>query len=437
MASDSASLYTCLACQVAFHSAGLQRTHYRSDWHRYNLKRKMAELPPVTADNFAQRVLAQQAKQTEEAKKGGFSARCNLCQKTYSSQNAYSSHLSSKKHKDAEAKAAARASDSVPEAAAGTAQKVHSFPLDDSDQAMVTDEPSNAARAQAVAQEREINRALDNAQTEEEVYELLEKKMQMARRLLPEECLFCDTQSATFEDNMAHMAKAHSLFIPDIEYVSDLRGLITYLGEKITVANVCLYCNGRGRTMRNLDAVRSHMLDKGHCMIAYDNEDDILELSDYYDFSTSYPGDKLDSEPRATTAMDTGEPETRLTRTEARAGGIVFDADAAELVLPSGQRLGHRDLKRYYKQRFRAEDTRESVVINRLLTQYAEDGAFASAAHKQANDRALIMNQPKGRWALRQQHSSITAKRRQLEYDARVGAKANKLQRYFRPQVLF
>ncbi|KAJ1982560.1 pre-60S factor rei1 [Dimargaris verticillata] len=437
MASDSANLYTCLACQVAFHSAELQRTHYRSDWHRYNLKRKMAELPPVTADNFAQRVLAQQAKQTEEATKGGFSARCNLCQKAYSSQNAYNSHLSSKKHKDAQAKATAKSSDSVSEEVAGADQKVHDFPLGDNDQAMATDEPNNTARAQAVAQEREINRALDNAQTEEEVYELLEKKMQMARRLSLEECLFCDTHSATFEDNMAHMAQAHSLFIPDVEYVADLRGLITYLGEKITVANVCLYCNGRGRTMRSLDAVRNHMLDKGHCMIAYDNEDDILELSDYYDFSTTYPGDKMEGEPHATAAMNTEEPETRLTLAEARAEGIVFDADAAELVLPSGQRLGHRDLKRYYKQRFRVEDTRESVVINRLLTQYAEDGAFASAAHKQANDRALIMNQPRGRWALRQQHPSIMVKRRQLEYDAKVGAKANKLQKYFRHQILF
>lgn len=48
----SSGLYTCLACQVAFQSADGQRTHYRSDWHRYNLKRKVVNLPPVTFEQF-------------------------------------------------------------------------------------------------------------------------------------------------------------------------------------------------------------------------------------------------------------------------------------------------------------------------------------------------------------------------------------------------
>jgi pre-60S factor REI1 len=48
----SSGLYTCLACQVAFQSAEGQRNHYKSDWHRYNLKRKVVTLPPVTLDQF-------------------------------------------------------------------------------------------------------------------------------------------------------------------------------------------------------------------------------------------------------------------------------------------------------------------------------------------------------------------------------------------------
>ena len=40
-------------------AAELQKAHYKTDWHRYNLKRKVADLPPVTAENFQQRVLAQ------------------------------------------------------------------------------------------------------------------------------------------------------------------------------------------------------------------------------------------------------------------------------------------------------------------------------------------------------------------------------------------
>lgn len=52
-------LYTCITCRVGFANLDLQRGHYKTDWHRYNLKRKVAELPPVTADTFQQKVLAQ------------------------------------------------------------------------------------------------------------------------------------------------------------------------------------------------------------------------------------------------------------------------------------------------------------------------------------------------------------------------------------------
>ena len=55
------SAFTCISCRVAFAEPELQRAHYKTDWHRYNLKRKVAELPPVTAENFQSRVLAQRA----------------------------------------------------------------------------------------------------------------------------------------------------------------------------------------------------------------------------------------------------------------------------------------------------------------------------------------------------------------------------------------
>ncbi len=58
---EDMSSFTCITCRVAFNDADLQRAHYKTDWHRYNLKRKVAELPPVTAENFQQRVLAQRS----------------------------------------------------------------------------------------------------------------------------------------------------------------------------------------------------------------------------------------------------------------------------------------------------------------------------------------------------------------------------------------
>lgn len=45
------------------------------------------------------------------------------------------------------------------------------------------------------------------------------------------DCLFCPHHSSSLMKNVAHMTKVHSFFIPDIEYLSDLKGLIKYLGK--------------------------------------------------------------------------------------------------------------------------------------------------------------------------------------------------------------
>ena len=69
------NLYTCLSCQVAFKNPQDQRTHMRSDWHRYNLKRKVAELGPVSAIAFAQKLQALQAAPQESP----LDLDCTLC----------------------------------------------------------------------------------------------------------------------------------------------------------------------------------------------------------------------------------------------------------------------------------------------------------------------------------------------------------------------
>ena len=46
-----------------------------------------------------------------------------------------------------------------------------------------------------------------------------------------EECLFCSLKSSNLEENLSHMAHTHSFFLPDFEFVSNLRGLIEYLGQ--------------------------------------------------------------------------------------------------------------------------------------------------------------------------------------------------------------
>lgn len=51
--------FTCVTCNVAFNNSDIQRDHYKTDWHRYNLKRKVADLPAVSIEDFMQRVQIQ------------------------------------------------------------------------------------------------------------------------------------------------------------------------------------------------------------------------------------------------------------------------------------------------------------------------------------------------------------------------------------------
>lgn len=99
------SSYTCISCRVAFADGEVQRAHYKTDWHRYNLKRKVADMPPVTAENFQERVLAQRAAAEQQLTDAAVSEGCSVCNKKFSSANAYQNHLQSHKHQQAEKQA--------------------------------------------------------------------------------------------------------------------------------------------------------------------------------------------------------------------------------------------------------------------------------------------------------------------------------------------
>ena len=237
----------------------------------------------------------------------------------------------------------------------------------------------------------------------------LDEKIAAARsRLSPTDCLFCAHVSSSLEDNLFHMSGEHSFFIPDLEYLTDPTGLIAYLGEKIAVGNVCIYCNGKGREFRTLDAVRKHMVDKSHCKIAYDTERDMLEISDFYDFSSSYPDaeerqrrkearrakraaadaaegwedvdddgqvDEVVDEPPSSTDDGSGPDDDDSSDSDSLlddSNQITFGDSHLELVLPSGHRIGHRSMRRYYAQPFSGRAPEEDpnsgrAIVRRLL----------------------------------------------------------------------
>src|SRR6266516_8104281 len=66
---------------------------------RYNLKRRVASLPPISSEVFNEKVLTAQATTNAAADKASFQKNCSICQKTYFSETNYQNHIGSQKHK--------------------------------------------------------------------------------------------------------------------------------------------------------------------------------------------------------------------------------------------------------------------------------------------------------------------------------------------------
>ena len=154
------------------------------------------------------------------------------------------------------------------------------------------------------------------------------------------------------------MSHQHSFFVPDGEYLSDVSGFLSYLGNKIVIGNICLYCPNGGKEFGNLNSVRRHMADKAHCKLAYETEEDRAELADFYQYSSAAADEAgwedidMDSNVEIVSGNEVEEVCAcgRLNADEQSALASLAD-DGLSLILPSGRTLGHRSLRIYYAQR--------------------------------------------------------------------------------------
>ena len=340
----------------------------------------------MTAENFQQRVLAQRAEDVaQESKQSEF---CQICKKHFTSENSYESHLRSHKHKE---KAAALEKKNSPEESKTLAENKKNLESE-TDHKMSQEEKDSAD-------------AFDSNRLAEE--ELLSVSDCEPEPLEISECLFCPNISEDLESNLHHMSRTHGFFLPDLNYLVDTKGLISYLCEKVGVGNLCLYCNERGKMFYSVEAVQQHMVDKCHCKIFFEG-DAALEYAEFYDYSKSYPSQDESSND---TSKAVALPDTSLEVNE-----------DLELVLPSGAKVGHRSMKYLYKQRVPTLEQRKATLVGRLLSQYRalgwKEGYAGESGELRKRDEA---------WSRRMQQARTM----------KLSVKANKMQHHFRPQVVF
>ena len=242
---EAAAPVTCFTAPgVTFTDRQSLHEHYKSDWHRYNLKRKVAGLPPLPKAQFeARKEAALAAKQEKEAREA--------------------EHKQDHVKKDKKLATAER-------------NALRRKPGDESVEATLkATTPTPGATSGAAAEEGEG--AASGEEEEEEEFEVDLRKSIFTGKVVAE-----DLHGA-----LEHMARNHGLFLPDIEFLENLEELMTYLHQKVGVGHCCLYCEKLHRTAQSC---RQHMVDASHCKVRYDEQEDMDELSDFYDFSKSEGG---------------------------------------------------------------------------------------------------------------------------------------------------
>ncbi|KAK3316064.1 C2H2 type zinc-finger-domain-containing protein [Apodospora peruviana] len=301
--------YTCNTCQVAFRNSDLQKGHMRSDWHRYNLKRRVASLPPISSEVFAEKVLQARANTAAQADKAGFEKACEACQKTYYSENSYRNHIGSAKHKARLAATLSRPNGKVDDEASSMMSSTFSLgePANTSDVDSDAEEefnevveslkktglhdrkspvnrPSNP-HLSAAGQHKEEHLVSETSNPTTPSEATPTPTTTAAPGVSLKKCLFCNYESPTPPLNALHMERIHGMFIPEKQYLVDLEGLLASLQERVFELHECLHC---GKVKANAFAVQTHMRDKGHCQIPYTTEDEQIEIGEFYDFRSTY-----------------------------------------------------------------------------------------------------------------------------------------------------
>lgn len=316
--------------------------HYKSDWHKYNLKRREAGLQLVSEKEFQMRLEAALAMRKEKEKKNGTDHIKNI-----------NSKKNKKKQKNVKAKAEEAKKSCCPSSSSTDAEMTS---------ADNTSEDAPKFRVPAALAKSQENPEID-----------------------PKQCLFDQHKSKSLKENVHYMQQKYGFFLPDKEFIVDLEGLLGYCHEKIKLGHYCLYCN---QVFPTWQGCQQHMIDKQHAKLRYE-QGFWEELDPFYDFSSADKDfaakieldHQFEEEKDPSSDMDVdgggdedgwedmsdgddGEEEEMYDgyEKEIKRFGLKVNT-LGELVFPDGRVVGHRALRRYYNQKLSASTTTSLAVV--------------------------------------------------------------------------
>ncbi|CAD2102735.1 zinc finger protein, putative [Plasmodium vinckei] len=227
--------YNCYTCNIQIYNYSFFRYHFKSEWHKYNLKRKLLNLSAINELTFNEKV--SNLKKIEDG---------NEKEKNKKDKNG-----SSNDHKKKENNKNKNNNN-------GNKQKKDKF-------------ANNANNNNTSGAKKVIYATTEDC--------LLKANVSYDNPLV---CFFDNRIFNTIEENIKHMNENYTFYIPDIKFVTNLKKIILTIGKKIYEENICIYCL---KYFKSVKALQSHMVCKSHTKL-HSNFFSFIEK--YYDFSKTY-----------------------------------------------------------------------------------------------------------------------------------------------------
>lgn len=324
----------------------------KTDWHRYNLKRRVAQLPSISSDVFAEKVLELQSTQHfEQADEDEYGFHINHRRRSKNGPQITKKSLRQQVNRGRKL----QETSTEPLLRVGSPASIRSglsqFSLGSTDAAFETGSEFNDTDASA----SEVDAHSDVLLVEDEQFEDSDiDQMEDLDELLPTtHCVYCGVNNHDIESNVRHSFSKHGLYIPERLFLVDLESLLTYLGEMIVVEKICMVCGFQGK---NLESIRQHVNSKGHCRIPYETKEERLLLAHLYDFTLSEEPETPHESP-SKVKFDDSPVQILSDGINSNYTTVNIDPTGVELTLPTGSRIGHRSMMRYYRQNI--PETRE------------------------------------------------------------------------------
>ncbi|SOV74113.1 zinc finger protein, putative [Plasmodium sp. gorilla clade G3] len=276
-------IYTCHTCNIQIYNYSFFRYHFKSEWHKYNLKRKLLNLHSVNEYVFNEKL--KNLKKNEDHHEN---------QKKDKRENK-GSHLSHKKRNGSNKKKKEK--------------NITNFNNVNNNNHHHISYNENNYNCHITKCNNDINEHINNTNicsttnknykkkknnnnnnnnnhissnnikyaTKENV--LLTKNVKYDN---PAVCFFDNRIFNSIEENIKHMNDTYTFYIPDLKYVTNVKKILLTIGKKIYEENICIYCFKYAKCVKSLQA---HMICKSHTKL-HTNFMDYIQK--YYDFSKTY-----------------------------------------------------------------------------------------------------------------------------------------------------